>query len=217
MTLLKDYLLSNGLTPDGDVTVVAVGFGGPAYEALRTDRVQGLMFFQTGITGFENLGARLNVMYSPDWRQMPDFTLATSQKVIDRDIALVQAVVQGAIKGQMFSMANPDCARRIQWGTWPETAPTGADKDTLAKWDLNLLAAQRTSMVNAYELAGGKLWGRYTPAMADTLQQFLSRTEVLKRKLPPENYVITVAGFFEAANAFDAAPIEKQAKECKGF
>ena len=217
MTLLKDYLISNGLTPDRDVSIVPVGFGGPAYEALRSDRVQGLMFFQTGITGFENLGARLRVMFSPDWRKMPDFTLATSQKMINRDPDLVTAVVQGAIKGQVFSMANPDCARRVQWKTWPETAPTGANKESLAKWDLNLLAAQRTSMINAFNLAGGKLYGLYTPEMADTLQQFLARNEVLKRKLPPQDYVITKEGFFEAANGFDPAPIKKQAEECSGF
>jgi NitT/TauT family transport system substrate-binding protein len=217
MTLLTDYLLANGLKPDVDVTIVAVGFGGPALEALRGNRVQGLMFFQTGITGFENLGAKLRKIYSPDWRKMPDFTLATSQKVIDKDLPLVEAVVRGALKGQAFSVANPDCARRIQWTTWPETAPTGSDKATLAKWDLNLLAAQKGSFESAYALGGGKLWGLYTPEMAGTLQDFLSRTGVMKKRLPAETYPIAATGFFEKVNTFDVAAVERQAEECRGY
>lgn len=218
MTLLKEYLKANGLEAGVDVGVVPVGFGAPAYEAIRTDKIQGLMFYQTGITGFEDLGARFNKMFSPDWRKMPDFTMATTQRLIDKDPAMVQAIVRGALKGQLFSMANPDCARRVQWKTWPETAPSGApDEAAKVRWDINLLGAQSNSMKKAYALAGSKNWGEYTPAMAGTLQDFLFRAGMIKDKLPPENFVITAPKFFDTVNAFDVKAVEDQAKACVGF
>ncbi len=215
--LLRTFLEANGLTPDVDVSILPVGFGGPALEALRSGQVQALMFFQTGITGFQNMGADLRLLHSPEWRDLPDFTLVTTQKLIDSDPGLVEAVVRNALKGQHFSMTNPDCTRRIQWKTWPESAPTGADAETLAKWDQNLLLAQQNTMKLGYALGGSKLWGYYSPEMAGKLQSFLSDAGVLKSTLPVEQFVITVPDFFEAVNEFDRKAVEAQAQECAGF
>ena len=135
MPLLKEYLRANGLEPDVDVAIVPVGFGAPAYDAIRSNKVQGLMFFQAAITGFENAGGKFRYFHGADWRLQPDFALATTQKTIAADPAMVEAIVRGAAKGAEFSMANPDCTRRIQWKTWPDTKPSGATDDaTLVKW-----------------------------------------------------------------------------------
>lgn len=54
-----------------------------------------------------------------------------------------QPLTCGAAKTTVFALANPDCVRRIQWKTWPNTKPTGSqDEATLARWDDKLLRAQ---------------------------------------------------------------------------
>jgi len=217
MPLLKELLLRNGLTPDKDVSIVAVGFGPQAYQAIKSDNVQGLMFFQAAIAGFENAGGKFRYFHGDDWRQQPDFSLVTTQKVLEGDPKMVQSIVRGAAKGAVFSLANPDCTRRVHWKTWPDTKPSGAPEETLAKWDLNNLGAQQKGMVEAYALSGGKLWGAYTPAEYDVLQDFLLRASLIKQKLPNDKLVVTTPGFFEGANNFDRAAIEQQAKACAGY
>src|SRR5277367_3753538 len=85
MPLLQIFLRANGLAPETDVQIIPVGFGAPAYQAIRSDKVQGLMFFQSMITGFENAGGAFRYFHGDDWRRQPDFALATLQKTIERD------------------------------------------------------------------------------------------------------------------------------------
>ncbi len=218
MPMLKEYLRANGLEPDVDVSIVAVGFGAPAYEAIRSNKVQGLMFFQAAITGFENAGGKFRYFNGADWRKQPDFTLATTQKTIDADPAMVTAVARGAVKGVEFSMASPDCTRRVQWKTWPDTKPSGAgDEATQVKWDMANLQAQQTGMKEAFALSGGKQWGAYTPAEYGTLQDFLLRADLIKSKLPNESFIVGIPGFYDKINSFDHAAVKAQAEACVGF
>jgi NitT/TauT family transport system substrate-binding protein len=215
MPLLKELLLHNGLKPDSDVSIIGVGYGAPGYQAIRSGKVDGLMFFQAGIAGFENQGGVFRYFHGEDWRKQPDFALVTMQGTIDRDPALVEAVVRGAVKGSVFSMASPDCARRMQWRTWPDTKPSGApDEATAAKWDLHNLAAQQLGMKDALDLSGGALWGRCTPEQYAVLQDFLLRAGLIPKALPPETFMVGIPGFFEKVNDFDAAEIRAAAESC---
>lgn len=65
MPLLKGYLRANGIDPDKEVTIIATGAGAPALEALKSDRVQALMFWASAISGFENAGAKLRLLHDP--------------------------------------------------------------------------------------------------------------------------------------------------------
>jgi NitT/TauT family transport system substrate-binding protein len=215
--LLKELLQANGLVPDKDVAIVPVGFGAPAYDAIRSNRVQGLIFFQSAFTSFENLGAKFRYFSGKDWRKQPDFTLVTTPKIIDQDPNMVQSLVRGAAKGVVFSFANPDCTRRILWKTWPNVKPTGAPDETLIKWDLNNLAAQQKGMMQAYQLSGGKLWGAATPEEYGALQDFLLRAGLIKQKVANESLIVGIPNFFEEVNKFDREAVARQANDCARF
>ena len=213
--ILQMYLRANGLEPDVDVQLVAVGFGAPALQALRADKVQGVMFFQSMLTGFENAGTKLRYFHGDDWRQQPDFALVTLQKTIDRDPAMVEAIVRGATKATMFAFANPECVRKLQWSHFPDSKPSGnSDEATLIRWDLNNLGAQMTGMKQAFALSGGKLWGDYTAGEAAVLQDFMFASKQIERKLPPAAYITPAPDFFAKTNQFDPAPITAMAEKC---
>ncbi|MFW7347287.1 MAG: ABC transporter substrate-binding protein [Pigmentiphaga sp.] len=213
--LLKGYLRNNGVNPDTEVQIIAVGAGAPALDALKNNRVQGLMFWQSALTGFENAGAKLRVFRSPDWRNMPDFTLGTMQKTIDSDTAMVEAIARGAAKGWLFAMTNPDCARKVHWAAFPSTKPTGADEATLAKWDLALLNAQLDTMRDAHKMNGGKLIGAMDLGAYGRFQDFMFQEKLIKRTLPAATFIIDKPGFIEAVNRFDHEAIIADAKACK--
>jgi len=213
--LLKGMLRSNGLNPDTDVQIIAVGAGAQALDTLKSDRVQGLMFWQSALTGFENAGTKLQIFRSPQWRGMPDFTLGTLQKTIDTDPAMVEAIARGAAKATLFAMTNPECARKIHWAKYPATKPTGADESTLQKWDLALLNAQLDTMKDAFKMNGGKLIGAMDVNAYSRFQDFMFDEKLITRKLPPATFIINKPGFAEAVNRFDEKAVIADAKACK--
>jgi NitT/TauT family transport system substrate-binding protein len=215
MVLLKSMLRNNGMT-DADVQIIAVGAGGPALDSLNNDRVQALMFWQSALTGFENVGTKLRVFHDPLWSSMPDFTLVALQKTIDKDPAMVEAIVRGSAEATLFAWTNPDCARKIHWAHFPSTKPTGADPDTLARWDLNLVNAQLDTLHGAYQLNGGKLIGAMDINAYSRFQDFMFDEKLITKKVPPAQLLIDKPGFIEAVNNFDHQAVIDAAKTCKG-
>lgn len=214
MPMLKGFLRSGGLDPDKDVTIVAVGTGAPALAALQSDRVQGLMFWKTALVGFENAGGKLRNLTNPEWQQFADFSLATTQRIIDSDPAMVEAIVRGVSKGSLFAATNPECARRLHWARFPETKPTGADEATLARNDDRLVASVLQSMDKARKLNGGKVWGGATAAGFQLMQEFLFDNNVIDKKIAPETFIIASPGFFEKIDDYDHDQIIRKARAC---
>ena len=217
MPLLKGYLRANGVNPDTDVQIIATGAGAPALEALRAGRVQALMFWGSALTGFQNAGVKMRILFDPTWRSLPDFTLATMQKTIDADPAMVEAIARGAAKATLFAQTNPDCARQIHWKNYPSTKPTGAEEATLAKWDMALLQTQLETMSGAGAMTDGKLIGAMSPAAYGRMQELMLKDGVIKRTLPPESMLYLKPGFAEAVNRFDHIAVVEAAKACKGL
>jgi len=216
VSLLKGYLRANVLNPDTDVQLIATGAGAPALEALKSDRVQALMFWGSALAGFENAGARLRVLVDPAWRTLPDFTFGTLQKTIDADPAMVEAISRGAAKATLFAQTNPMCALRLHWKNYPSTRPTGADEATLVRADMRLLEAQLQAMKGAFELNGGKLIGALDPAAYGRMQDFMRKDGTIKRTVPPATLLIDRPGFVEAINRFDHQAVVDAAKACAG-
>jgi NitT/TauT family transport system substrate-binding protein len=214
IAFMKSYLRQNGLDPDKDVSLVAVGLGAPPVEALRTNKVQALLFWASAQATFENAGLKLRYFVGNDWRRYPDFTLTTLQKTIESDPAMVEAIARGAAKASVFVFANPDCARRLHWARFPNTKPTGADDATATRWDMNNQKAQLDSMKDALEMNGGKLWGQATPEAYGRIQNFMLEAKLIDKTLPPTTYMNGIPGFYEKINKFDAAAIRAQAANC---
>ena len=214
IAFMKSYLRKNGMDPDKDVGLVAVGLGAPPVEALRTNKVQALLFWASAQATFENAGLKLRYLRGDDWRGFPDFTFSTLQKTIDSDPAMVEAIARGAAKASVFVFANPDCARRMHWARFPTTKPTGADEATLIRWDLNNQKAQLDSMKDAFDMNGGKLWGNATPEAYGRIQNFMVEAKLIEKTVPPATYMINIPGFWQKINNFDAQPIRAQAASC---
>jgi len=215
MPLLKGYLRANGIDPDKDVQIIATGAGAPALEALRSDRVQGLMFWGSALTGFQNAGIPMRVIFNPEWRKLPGFTFGTMQKTIDADPAMVEAIARGAAKATLFAQTNPECTRKLHWKHYPSTKPTGADEATLVKWDLALLQSSLDSIQAAFEMNGSRFIGATDAAAYGRMQDFMLGEGLIKRTVPPESLLYQKPGFIEAVNRFDRNAVIEAAKSCK--
>jgi len=214
IAFMKSYLRQNGMDPDKDISLVAVGLGAPPIEALRNNKVQALLFWASAQATFENAGLKLRYLYGSDWRTFPDFTFSTLQKTIDSDPAMVEAIARGAAKASVFVFANPDCARRLHWARFPSTKPSGADEATLVRWDLNNQKAQMDSMKDAFEMNGGKLWGNASAEAYGRIQNFMVEAKLIEKTVPPATYMTNIPNFWQKINNFDQGAIKKQAAAC---
>lgn len=214
MPMLQALLRANGLDPEKDVTIVAVGAGAPALEALKSKRVAGLMYWKSAITNFQNAGAKLRLFRSPEWANYADFALATSQKIIDSDPAMVEAIVRGISKATLFTVTNPECVRELHWKTFPETKPTGGEDAVMARNDLALVKSIVESLEGAHRIGGGKVWGQASPAGFGLMQDFMFANNVVDKKVRPETLVIATPGFYDRVGNYDQAAVIRQAKSC---
>jgi NitT/TauT family transport system substrate-binding protein len=212
---LNSYLRANGLDPARDVEMVPLGLGAPPVEALRTNKVQGLLYWAAAVSTFENAGLKLRKLVGDDWRSYPDYSMSTMQATIDKDPAVVIAMARGAAKATVFALANPDCARKLHWARYPSTKPTGADEATLIRWDMNNQQAQLDSLSDGYKLNGGKLWGNVDPAAFDRLVEFMLAAKQIDKTMPAKDMAVGIPEFFTKVNAFDVKAIEDSAKACK--
>jgi NitT/TauT family transport system substrate-binding protein len=213
--LLQSYLNGSGLDPKA-VTLVAVGAGPTALQALNSDRVQGLMFWGSANASFEVMGAKLRYFYDPRWRKYPDFSLSAMQTTIAKNPKMVEAIVRGAAKASLFAVTNPDCVRKLQWQHFPDTKPTGDSEENLTKADDHRLDAQLDSLKLALALGGGKLWGRVTPEQFSKLEDFLIDTKLIDHKIAnPADYIVGIPDFWTKVNDFDHAAVLAQAKACR--
>jgi NitT/TauT family transport system substrate-binding protein len=215
IAFLKSYLRQNGMDPDRDVTLVATGLGAPAVDALRTNKVQALLYWAAAMAGFENAGLNLRYLRAPDWRGYPDLSLSTLQKTAAADPKMVEAIARGAARATVFALANPDCVRQIQWERFPSTKPTGADDATLRKWDLRLLNAQLDTLRDGFALNGGKLWGNVDPVGFERIEAFMLESKQIPKTLPATTFLLDIPGFYERVNDFDAEATRAAAMACQ--
>jgi len=209
-----NYARANGLDPR-DVDLVPLGLGAPPVEAMRSGKVQGLLYWGAATATFENAGLKLRKLIGDDWRSFPDYSMTTMQATIDKSPSTVLALARGAAKASVFAVANPDCARRLHWAKYPSTKPSGADEATLVKWDMNNQQAQLDSMIDAYKLNGSKYWGNVDPVGLDRLVNFMVDAKQIDKAVPAKSMMIDIPDFYAKVNAFDAKAIEDSAMACR--
>jgi NitT/TauT family transport system substrate-binding protein len=215
INFLKTYMVQSGMNPDTDISLIAVGFGAPAVQALKSGEVQGLFYWSAGLASFENAGLAMRYIAAPDWRTYPDYSLAVMESTVAKDPKMVEAIVRGAAKAELFAMTNPEAVRAIQWQTFPDTKPSGADDATLVKWDLNNLHAELTCMKESFEMNGAKYYGNCDPKGFDRLETFMLATKQISRTIPGTTFLPNIPDFYAKTNNFDQAAVIASAQNWK--
>jgi NitT/TauT family transport system substrate-binding protein len=211
----NNLLKANGLDPAKDVELVPLGLGAPPIEAMKSGKVQALLYWAAAVAVFENAGLKLRKIVGEDWRGYPDFSFSTMQATLDKDPKLAIAIARGVAKATVYALANPDCARKLHWERYPSTKPSGADEATLIKWDLNAQQAQLDTLAEGFKLNGGKQWGSADPAAYDRLVKFMLDAKLIDKPVAAKSLIVSIPGFFDKINDFDVKAIEADAKACK--
>lgn len=216
--IIKLYFRDRGIDFDREVSLTPTGAGVPAIEALKSGRVQGLMFWASAMAGFENSGLPLRRLRDDNWRKMPDLSVGVMATTAENNPKMVEAIVRGMAKATVFALANPDCVRRIQWKMWPATKASGSsDTAVLTEWDLRKLNAQLDSFKDAHQLGGAQLYGAVSYDAVGRLQDFLLKAGMIAQRVPRELLAMPDPTFTQKTNSFDVAAIRSSAERCEGW
>jgi NitT/TauT family transport system substrate-binding protein len=216
IAFLNGLLRANGLDPAKDIDMVPIGLGAPAVEAMRSGRVQALIYWGSAIASFENAGLKLRQIVGDDWHVYPEYTLATMQATANKNPEMLVGIARGIVKAQVFATASPSCAVKLYWKNYGKPNVAGVDEDTLMKRDLHSLETNLASNVSAFEqYGGGKLWGRFAPAAWKRLGEFMLGAKQIGAPYNTDQLALNLPDFLQKINDFDASAVQASAKACK--
>jgi len=203
---IKAMVQKYGLNPETDLTLVSVGSGPAALQALTSGRIDILQLFEAAYDQIELQGNKLrrfdNIKEFNDLAYTFGFTVRLDTMKSDPD--LVVKIVRGITKGIVYAKANPEAVVRMHWKLYPLAKPQGVSDADAMKNDLAILKSALKNHAWADQNKFGYEKTESVIAIRDVLKQFGE----LDQALPPERYFDP--SLVDKYNAFDHAEIAKR-------
>lgn len=216
MGLLNGLLRTHGLDPAKDVEIVSLGMGAAPVDAIKTGKAQGLIYWGSALTGFENQGLQLRRITGDDWSMYPEYSLGAMQATVEKNPDMVAGFTRAMAKAALYATTNPTCAVQLHWKNYPATRAPGMDDETQMKRDLRSLQTQLDSMTTARRNFGaGKYWGRFDPAAWNKLSAFMLAGKQIDAPYDASAIAAKIPALTEKTNGFDEKAIVEAARACK--
>jgi NitT/TauT family transport system substrate-binding protein len=202
---------NNGLNPDSDIHIVAIGEGAQAAAMVRDNQVQALSIYDTQYTLIENTGVKLRVLENKDIQRYPSNGFIALEDTLAKHRKDAVAIANGYARGTIFAMANPEAAVRILWEVYPQTKPTGKDEATALADDVRALLARAESW--KLEKGDVKRWGESNEANYAAYNDFMLKWGIIKQPIDAKDMITN--DLIADIDNFDPAEIEAEAKAYK--
>ena len=215
--MLESFLKEYDIDVQKDASMIAIGFGPQASEAISSGDVDAVMLWGSAISQLENLGHEFRAFRSDDWNRMPDFSVAVTQEYYDANRQTVVDIVKGINMAIDFTRLSPECVVKQQWETWPDQKPAAAEEAAMLAASTHVIEEHvKTALMGAYKLHGSKYMGAASSEEFDLLQKFLYQNGLVDKTIDPKSFYINDSAFWAEINDFDHEAIVAQleALEC---
>jgi len=196
-------LAENGVDPKKDVEFVTTGTGGPALDALKTGKVDGIVTTDTQIAIFETLGTKARRLPRPAAGQVPGDQLLTRSELLQRDPDLVARFGRAVFKGIVFAQANPGAAVDYFVAQYPDAA-RGKSRD-----DHLLVLKARLDNMDLVPAQNGK-WGFIPLDGYEEVQRLGLELGTVKARQDLSQLMTNELS--DRINAFDPEQVRQQAR-----
>jgi NitT/TauT family transport system substrate-binding protein len=211
LIVARALVTAQGMNPDTDVSIVVAGEGAQTAALLRSKQVDALSQFDTQYAMVENAGIKLRMLDTSEIAKFPSNGFIALEETLATRRKDAVAVAKGYAMGSVFAIANPEAAVRIFWDVFPQSKAVGKDEATALKDDVNVLSARIRNW--KLEAGGASKWGESVVANYQAYLDWLLKAGVLKEKANAGDLVTN--DLIDEINAFDAAEVQKLAKEWK--
>jgi NitT/TauT family transport system substrate-binding protein len=204
----RALLTGQGLDPNRDATIIAVGEAAQAAALARAKQVDALSLYDTQFALVENAGLKLRTLEYPAITKFPSNGFIALEETLKQRKADAVALAQNYAKGQIFAIANPAAAVRIMYEVYPFTKPTGKEETLAIEEDVVTLKARIKNWL--LEPAGVSKWGENSEANYAAYVDWLVANGVLKERAAVLDLVTNE--FIDEINAFDKSEPEALAR-----
>jgi len=183
---IKSMLQKHGLNPDKDITLVSVGSGPAALQALTSGRIDVLQLFEASYDQIELSGTKLRRFdQDPDFNSLAfTFGMMVRLDTFKTDPDLLVRVLRGIAKGIVYAKAHPEDAVKMHWKIYPLAKPQGmSDEQALA----NDVVIMKSALKNHAWIDQNK-FGYEKPESVIAIRDVLKQFGELDTALPPERY-----------------------------
>jgi NitT/TauT family transport system substrate-binding protein len=210
LQLSNGILASVGFTEDEDFTNVAVGVGAAALQALDTDRIQALSLWDTEYAAFEENGAELTYLTTPEVASLFSTTYFTSSDYLEENSDAVAGFGRAVARATLFTATNPEAALRIMYEDYPETRLAGVSEDEQLATDLVSLE-RRIDLLLAGDPEANDSWGAYTAEAVESWAAFALDSALISSPIDAVSHVGN--GLVDQYSDFDGDAVIAEAEE----
>jgi NitT/TauT family transport system substrate-binding protein len=214
---LKARLIEAGLNPDKDVTLVPVGFGASANDAVASGKVAAMLLWRSGFVILENIGTKFRYLPRAAWEDdlYSLLNLASSDMIAKRP-EVVAKVLRGIAKCFEFSAARPEATAMVYEEAYPSATSRSVDAKTNFENNVRLIKATMTDgglLAAKFPKPPNRVWGGQTDAGWQLIEDYLKKVGLIDKEVPPSE--LYTDRFTAAANQFDHAAIRNEAMDYK--
>ena len=190
---------------------VNVGYGTPAYEALKNGQVDAYTIITSFNAQAKNAGYNFRLLPNPSGiENLYSYNLyATSQFIKDHPDVIAR-FGRATAKATVFLQTNPEAAVKLFWKDHPDQAPKNTSDASAVTPDLNIVKAQMIDM-QANDHPADFAWGSQDTATWKRMQDFLVGAQQIPKAIDPSRY------FYSGQQAqymkFDVQSVVQQAKK----
>lgn len=196
------------------VTLQPVGFGGQAFQALRTNQIQALNLWESAHAALEATGTPIRRLPLPkEFQGMSSHGFEVTDKLLKENPQLIARFGRAVSKGAVACDANMVGCLQAFWKHYPEQKPkTGTEEEMLRKE----LAIMKPRIDNVTHFRDGepRTWGTYSDRDWKLLIAALKEGgEVTNENIPMSS--LYTNELVPEYNKFDPLVVIRQAKAWK--
>ncbi|MCC7487461.1 MAG: ABC transporter substrate-binding protein [Burkholderiales bacterium] len=206
---VKGLMKTIGLESGKDYSIVEIGVGARAAGAYKSKQVDAFSLWDEAYVSIGQSGIPIaHVIKDPRAQSFAVGSIVVKNADFKEKRRMLVGLARAIAKAQLFQVTNPEATVRIHWKVYPQTARGGGSDEAVAN-EVKVLAV-RTAIISRTAWGTTK-FGDQPRKVMEGFQDYLVATEVLPQSLPVERYYTN--DLIDEANRFDAAAVEKQARE----
>jgi NitT/TauT family transport system substrate-binding protein len=141
--MTKAIIKRDGIDP-ASVQIVAVGVGAPAFQALKTKRIDVMNLWDIQDVQLAMEGTKIRILpFPPEFHGVTSHSMPVTNKMIADHPDLVARFGRAVAEGTVACLANPQGCLDAYWKHYPKPAP---DEDAALQHEMPLLKTRLDNM-----------------------------------------------------------------------
>jgi NitT/TauT family transport system substrate-binding protein len=210
----KAMLKNAGLDTNKDVTLLAVGVGGPAYQAFNNGEVDALNLYDTAHAQLELSGTKIRRLPLPDeYTGLFSTGFITHADTIKNSPEVLTGFGRALTKGIVACFANPEACVKAYYNNNPAKKPKPEDEAKAVAKSVAILKARGASYL-AFADDKNAMFGSYPDnAFSNYIKVLHAQGGLETQDIPVEK--LFTNQFVDAFNDFDKDGLRAEAKQWK--